>query len=482
MPFCWAAAGLSMKLSPPTEKQLFTYKEITIMENNWKLETLAVQAGYTPGDGDARIAPIVQSTTFRYDNAQSVADLFDLKKAGFFYTRLANPTVDCFEKRIAALEGGVAAVAVSSGQTGNFSALANIAQCGDHIVAIAALYGGTVSLFSNTMKKFGIGSIPCFIVGSGDLARQIVQECENSAFLGCRVVGSFDDGGKSIPGVERLGGLRDVVRMGRAMDVKRLLACYDERLLKEQLTALVKQFQFIDYFPTRRAFPVIGSRLVAVGGFGGIELVNQSCMKVLRWEKSAMDFLLSVAAILVCLPLFILIPVLIKLTSRGPVFYRHHRLGKGGRTIKIWKFRSMYMDSAERLAMILGNDPAARAEWEENFKLKNDPRITPFGRFLRKTSLDEIPQLFNVLLGEMAIVGPRPIVEDEVRYYGGRYELFSRAKPGITGLWQVSGRSDTGYDRRVSLDCYYVLNWNPWMDLWVIMRTVSCVLLMRGAH
>ena len=126
------------------------------MENNWKLETLAVQAGYTPGDGDARIAPIVQSTTFRYDNAQSVADLFDLKKAGFFYTRLANPTVDCFEKRIAALEGGVAAVAVSSGQTGNFSALANIAQCGDHIVAIAALYGGTVSLFSNTMKKFGI--------------------------------------------------------------------------------------------------------------------------------------------------------------------------------------------------------------------------------------------------------------------------------------------------------------------------------------
>ena len=142
----------------------------------------------------------------------------------------------------------------------------------------------------------------------------------------------------------------------------------------------------------------------------------------------------------------------------------------------------MYMDAEERLATILENDPAARAEWEENFKLKNDPRITPFGRFLRKTSLDEIPQLFNVFLGEMAIVGPRPIVEDEVKYYGGRYELFSRVKPGITGLWQVSGRSDTGYDRRVSLDCYYVLNWNPWMDLWVITRTVSCVLLMRGAH
>lgn len=332
------------------------------------------------------------------------------------------------------------------------------------------------------MKRFDVGQIPCFIVGSGDLARQIAEECGNSAFLGCRVVGSFCDGEESVPGVRRLGGLRDVVRVGQEKDVKRILACYDERLLKEQLTDLVRQFQFIDYFPTRKAFPVIGSRLVAVGGFGGIELVNQSCMKVLRWEKKAVDLLLSAVAVLVCAPLFILIPVLIKLTSKGPVFYRHHRLGKDGRQIGIWKFRSMYIDASERLETILKSDPVRRVEWERNFKMKNDPRVTPFGRFLRKTSLDEIPQLFNVLLGEMAIVGPRPIVEDEVKYYGGRYELFSRAKPGITGLWQVSGRSETGYDRRVSLDCYYVLNWSPWMDLWVIVRTVSSVLLMRGAR
>lgn len=332
------------------------------------------------------------------------------------------------------------------------------------------------------MKRFDVGRIPCFIVGSGDLARQIAEECENSAFLGCRIIGSFYDGGEDVPGVRRLGGLRDLVRVGQEKDVKRILACYDERLLKEQLTDLVGHFQFIDYFPTRKAFPVIGARLVAVGGFGGIELVNQSCMKVLRWEKKAMDMLLSVVAIIVCLPLFILIPVLIKLTSRGPVFYRHCRLGKEGRPIRMWKFRSMYIDAAERLETILKSDPAQRLEWERNFKLKNDPRVTPFGRFLRKTSLDEIPQLFNVLLGEMAIVGPRPIVEEEIGYYGDRYSLFSRVKPGITGLWQVSGRSETGYDRRVSLDCYYILNWNPWMDLWVIVRTVSSVLLMRGAH
>ena len=332
------------------------------------------------------------------------------------------------------------------------------------------------------MKRLGIGTIPCFIAGSGEFARQIVRECERSAFWGYKVIGSFDDGGESIPGVKRLGGLRDIVRIGREMDVKRLLACYDERLLKEQLTTLVKQYQFIDFIPTRESFPVIGSRLVSVGGFGGIELVNESCMKALRWEKTALDLFLSVVALFVCLPLFVLIPILIKLTSEGPVFYRHHRLGKNGRSIRIWKFRSMYADASKRLEAILGDDCDAKNEWERNFKLKNDPRITPVGRFLRRTSLDEIPQLFNVFLGEMAIVGPRPIVSEEVGYYGSRYDLFSRVKPGLTGLWQVSGRSDTSYARRVSLDCYYVLNWNPWMDLWIIMRTVSSVLFMRGAR
>ena len=123
---------------------------------NWKLETLAVQAGYTPENGGPRTVPITQSTTYKYDDAQSVADLFDLKRAGFFYTRLANPTVDCFEKKIAALEGGVMAVATSSGQSASALSILNIARCGDHVVAVSSLYGGTVSLFTNTFKKLGI--------------------------------------------------------------------------------------------------------------------------------------------------------------------------------------------------------------------------------------------------------------------------------------------------------------------------------------
>ena len=234
--------------------------------------------------------------------------------------------------------------------------------------------------------------------------------------------------------------------------------------------------------PTAEAFPVLGAQPVVFDGVGGLEMVNQRRMKAMRLGKSVLDLVLSLVAFFCFLPLFIVIPVLIKLTSRGPVFYRATRLGKGGRAIRVWKFRSMYADADKRLAGMLAADPALKAEFDANFKLADDPRVTPFGRFLRKTSLDEIPQLFNVFSGEMALIGPRPIVQREVSYYGKAYSIFSSVKPGITGLWQTSGRSDTNYARRVALDSYYVLNWSPWLDIWILFRTVGAVLFMRGAR
>ena len=180
-------------------------------------------------------------------------------------------------------------------------------------------------------------------------------------------------------------------------------------------------------------------------------------------------------------PFFIAIPLLIKLTSKGPVFYRQRRLGQYGKEIRVWKFRSMFADADARLKKILAEDPAAAAEWKANFKLAHDPRITPLGNILRKTSIDELPQLFNVFTGDMSLVGPRPIVKDEVAYYGSSYRLFSSVPPGVTGLWQASGRSDTDYARRVALDVHYVLNWSPWLDIWIIIKTAFSVLLMRGA-
>lgn len=220
---------------------------------------------------------------------------------------------------------------------------------------------------------------------------------------------------------------------------------------------------------------------VSGGGLMSVEYVNQRRMPALRAEKRMLDFVLAVFAFVVALPFFIVLPVLIKLTSRGSVFYRQDRLGKSGRPIRVWKFRSMYADADTRLARLLAANSALRTEWERNFKLSDDPRVTPLGRFMRRTSLDELPQLFNVFAGDMALVGPRPIVRDEVAFYGDSYPVFASVRPGVTGLWQVSGRSAIGYDERVELDTRYVLNWSPWLDFWILKRTFAAVLMMRGA-
>jgi lipopolysaccharide/colanic/teichoic acid biosynthesis glycosyltransferase len=141
----------------------------------------------------------------------------------------------------------------------------------------------------------------------------------------------------------------------------------------------------------------------------------------------------------------------------------------------------MHADAEQLLNEFLQGKPDLQAEWEQNFKLRNDPRVTRVGRFLRKTSLDELPQLWNVLRGEMSLIGPRPIVDAEIPKYGAVYEMYRRIRPGISGFWQVSGRSDTSYAERVKLDAYYVHNWSIWLDLVILVRTVGCVMLGRGA-
>lgn len=198
--------------------------------------------------------------------------------------------------------------------------------------------------------------------------------------------------------------------------------------------------------------------------------------------KRVFDILITSVGGLVVLPFIAIIALLVKLDSPGPAFYGHHRLGKDGRPFKAWKFRSMVRNSKEVLEELLASDPAAQAEWHASFKLRDDPRITRMGRFLRKTSLDELPQLWNVMRGEMCIIGPRPIIEAEVPKYGHYYRLFSSVKPGISGLWQVSGRSDVDYDERVALDVYYIQSWSLWLDLYILFKTVRVVLARDGAY
>ncbi|MDQ6708677.1 MAG: undecaprenyl-phosphate galactose phosphotransferase WbaP [Acidobacteriota bacterium] len=220
----------------------------------------------------------------------------------------------------------------------------------------------------------------------------------------------------------------------------------------------------------------------SVGGMLGLEVSQQVMAYKRRIPKRIMDLFFTVAGGFVLLPVAGLIALWIKLDSRGPLLYGQSRVGQGGKEFTAWKFRSMKRDAEALLQQHLESDPALRAEWERDRKLKNDPRVTRAGRFLRRTSLDELPQLWNVLTGDMSLVGPRPIVEDEIPRYGSSFSLYSKVKGGVTGLWQVSGRNDTSYDERVEFDTFYVRNWSVWLDLCILFRTIGTVLLRKGAY
>lgn len=198
--------------------------------------------------------------------------------------------------------------------------------------------------------------------------------------------------------------------------------------------------------------------------------------------KRLMDVLLAGLGVVILSPVLLVLAVLVKLTSRGPVLFGHRRLGEGGRSIRVYKFRSMAIDAEARLQQMLAADPTLRAEYEATYKLREDPRVTPLGRWLRRTSLDELPQLFNVLHGDLSLVGPRPIVADEIAKYGPASATILRVSPGVTGLWQVSGRSDVDYAERVRLDLEYIKGWSLWLDLRILARTVPAVMTRRGAR
>jgi len=208
---------------------------------------------------------------------------------------------------------------------------------------------------------------------------------------------------------------------------------------------------------------------------------RQSGTKISRPAKFVMDKAGALIALILFSPLFIFLILKIR-QDGGPAFYAQERVGRNGKTFKCWKLRSMIMNADEELKNLLQNDPQARAEWEKDFKLKNDPRITKIGNFLRKSSLDELPQFFNVLRGEMSLVGPRPIVEDEKKYYGDKINDYLSINPGITGLWQVSGRNDVSYEERVSLDSWYAHNWSITGDVIIMFKTIFVVLAKRGAY
>ncbi len=216
-------------------------------------------------------------------------------------------------------------------------------------------------------------------------------------------------------------------------------------------------------------------------GLAGIHLQQNLMLPLPRFTKRVMDIIGAIIGGIILLPLLFYIAVAVKMSSRGPVLYANERIGRGGRRFRMWKFRSMFTHGDAVLQDYFDANPECREEWERTQKLKLDPRITRIGRFIRKTSLDELPQLWNVLRGDMSFVGPRPILLDEETKYGEFYGLYTMVSPGITGTWQVCGRGNTTYQERLQLVAYYVRNWSIWLDIHLLLMTVR-VFFGRGAY
>ncbi len=252
--------------------------------------------------------------------------------------------------------------------------------------------------------------------------------------------------------------------------------------LKNLYKTSVSAFRYNVLIPN---FFNISNIWMSVRDFNGILGIETSNKFKLWWNlcaKRFMDISLIVIGGTLILPFLLLTALVVKLSSPGPVLYKQKRLSKNGKHFYAYKFRSMFIDADLQLKKLLESNPEMRAEWEKNHKLQNDPRITGLGKILRRTSLDEFPQLINILKGEMSLVGPRPIVDDEIEKYGDDYERVFSIKPGLTGFWQISGRSDTNYRDRVAYDIYYLQNWSVWLDLWIIFMTFGSVIKGKGAY
>ena len=247
-------------------------------------------------------------------------------------------------------------------------------------------------------------------------------------------------------------------------------------------TTVMKSYRYTITVAKRQNSFTSDQRIKDIAGIIGFSSTHNLTFKSNLFIKRFIDIFLIVLASPLLIPVFIILMFLTKVTSKGPVFYGHRRVGKNGKEFKCWKFRSMCIDADKKLEEILANNPEMRLEWEKERKFQNDPRVTKFGKFLRKTSLDELPQLFNILVGQMSFVGPRPVTESELEKYGESKDYVLSVTPGLSGMWQTSGRSDTEYEERIALDTSYIQNWSIWLDIWILIKTVYVVLKGRGAY
>jgi Undecaprenyl-phosphate galactose phosphotransferase WbaP len=337
------------------------------------------------------------------------------------------------------------------------------------------------------LKKAKLKSIPAVIFGIGPTGKLIVERLSANKKIGYEPVLILDEDTASGDFYQEIPIIHDASlgpEIVRRFNIKMAIIAMPELERTEASLALKNSIASFRYNVLISDFSGISNIWMSIRDFDGVLGLATSQRLTMPWNlgiKRLVDLFVVVIGGIVILPFLLFIALLIKLTTPGPVLYKHNRLGLNGKTIGVYKFRSMVIDSEERLKKML-EDPNIREEWEGSHKLKDDPRTTPIGRFLRRTSIDEFPQIINILKGEMSLVGPRPITEGEVKKYGDDFNRIFSVKPGMTGLWQVSGRSDTDYHDRVVYDTYYLQSWSLWLDLWVLYRTLGVVLKGKGAY
>jgi Undecaprenyl-phosphate galactose phosphotransferase WbaP len=332
------------------------------------------------------------------------------------------------------------------------------------------------------------GGIPAVIYGSGSTGKLIIDRLLGNIRTGYIPVLILDDkpGGedeyRGIPIIHDTGVGPEIVKTFNIKMAIVAMPKLNQKELAKLLNYSVSAFRYNVLIPS---FFSVTNIWMAVRDFDGVLGFVTSHKLKMFWNlaiKRFMDLFFVTLGGILLLPFLLFIALLVKLSSPGPVLYGHNRLGINGKPFTAYKFRSMVHNSGEMLKKLLESDQKVRQEWEANHKLKNDPRITKIGRFLRRTSFDEFPQLINIFRGEMSMVGPRPIVDDEVKKYGEDFNRIFSVKPGLTGLWQVSGRSDTDYAERVSFDTYYLQCWSVWLDIWVLFKTFGVVIKGKGAY
>ena len=436
------------------------------------LGIVQVAAGWMAPEAGAQIVPVFAVLI------PGLVSAFTL--SGFYQARFVHPALEM--KRMVLIVAVMAGTAVLSGLL--FAADPAVVQ----LVAIGGVAAAVLlPLFRVTTRvlcaRFSWWGVPAVVVDFGDNGDDIIDTLNRWPEIGLRPVAWLSDANEGPSTGIATGNPDWAPSLAQSFGIPYAIVSMPDHPHCGRAKRLAHYSKFFDHvFSIGRIDSTVFWTTGWTGsGLRGYGVGNAASNVMTQGLKRAIDLLCAGSLLVLLAPLFATIAVLIRLDSEGPAFFRQERMGKGGEIFTLLKFRSMYSDAEERLQQVLEADPQRRREYEKYHKLRDDPRVTTIGKLLRASSLDELPQLLNVIKGDMSLIGPRAYLPSELPKMKGLETVILQTPPGVTGLWQVSGRNQLAFEKRVDLDVHYVQNWSLWLDLYLLVRTVPTVLKREGA-